>query len=82
MQMFELIYLQSVYKERDSYKELLDSYESEVTINVDAQQRAQRDRQDSIIQEYKKEVATLEAEVARLSDKFSTAQDQADNVTK
>ena len=82
MQMFELIYLQSVYKERDSYKELLDSYESEVTINVDAQQRAQRDRQDSIIHEYKKEVATLEAEVARLSDKFSTAQDQADNVTK
>ena len=82
MQMFELIYLQSVHKERDSYKELLDSYESEVTINVDAQQRAQRDRQDSIIQEYKKEVATLEAEVARLSDKFSTAQDQADNVTK
>jgi len=68
-----------ITKERDSYKELLDSYESEVTINVDAQQRAQRDRQDSIIQEYKKEVATLEAEVARLSDKFSTAQDQADN---
>jgi len=53
-------------KERDCFKELVNSYESELTINVDAQKQVLWDKQEDILQDYRKQVMELETEVGKL----------------
>ncbi|KAI8794883.1 mitotic spindle assembly checkpoint protein MAD1 [Biomphalaria glabrata] len=61
-------------KERDSYKSLLDSYESEVTVNFDSQRKCQVLKLEEVIAGYKEQNSSLESEIRSLSEKLMTAQ--------
>ncbi|XP_059177877.1 mitotic spindle assembly checkpoint protein MAD1-like [Physella acuta] len=67
-------------KERDSYKNLLDSYESEVTVNFDNERKSQVLHLEELVHDYKQQNAELEAEMNSLSDKFMDAQAKYDQV--
>lgn len=67
-------------KERDSYKNLLDSYESEVTVNFDNERKSQVLHLEELVHDYKQQNAELEAEMNNLSDKFMDAQAKYDQV--
>jgi len=55
-------------KERDGYKQIIDSYESEVTVNIGAHTTNRMQHQEEVIEGYRKQVDKLEADVIRLSN--------------
>ncbi|RUS86158.1 hypothetical protein EGW08_006106 [Elysia chlorotica] len=63
-------------KERDAYKNLLDSYESEVTVNFDEEKSSQIRRLEEIVQEHKTNQAETEAEIESLSSRLAECQTQ------
>ncbi|CAL1543386.1 unnamed protein product [Lymnaea stagnalis] len=65
--------LMLIKKERDSYKSLLDSYESEVTMNFDSEKISQVQHLEEVILGYKQETAELEAEIDSLSARLTDA---------
>ncbi|BFZ17481.1 hypothetical protein BsWGS_20520 [Bradybaena similaris] len=62
--------------ERDSYKSLLDSYESEVTVHFDAEKNKLIQSLEAVIKGYKEQSSELEVEIRTLSEKLSQAQRQ------
>lgn len=54
-------------KERDGYKRVIDSYESEVTVNIGAQTASRIQQLEEIVQAYRKQTEQLETELNRVS---------------
>ncbi|GFR74401.1 mitotic spindle assembly checkpoint protein MAD1-like [Elysia marginata] len=58
-------------KERDAYKNLLDSYESEVTVQFDAEKTSQIQRLEALVQEHKAMAIEAENEIESLSNQLA-----------
>lgn len=54
-------------QEREGYKRVIDSYESEVTVNIGAQAASRIQQLEEIVQAYRKQTEQLEAELNRVS---------------
>ncbi|XP_067673796.1 mitotic spindle assembly checkpoint protein MAD1-like isoform X2 [Haliotis asinina] len=60
-----------VSKEREGYKRILDSYESEVTVNVGALQASRVQQLEQLLQDYRVQTESLEAELGRTAHEVS-----------
>ncbi|XP_056018923.1 mitotic spindle assembly checkpoint protein MAD1-like isoform X2 [Ostrea edulis] len=54
-----------ISKERDMYKGLIDSYQSEVTVNLSATALSRMQQQEEILQSYKKQMESMETELPK-----------------
>lgn len=61
-------------KERDAYKNLLDSYESEVTVNFDLEKTSQIQRLEALLQEHKAMALEADNEIESLSRQLAESQ--------
>ncbi|KAK3801981.1 hypothetical protein RRG08_064575 [Elysia crispata] len=61
-------------KERDAYKNLLDSYESEVTVNFEEEKTLQIQRLEAIVNEHKTMAAETEDTIESLSSRLAECQ--------
>ncbi|XP_071106833.1 mitotic spindle assembly checkpoint protein MAD1-like [Haliotis cracherodii] len=60
-----------VSKEREGYKRILDSYESEVTVNVGALQASRVQQLEQLLHDYRTQTESLEAELGRTAHEVS-----------
>lgn len=58
-------------KERDGYKQIIDSYESELTSNMGALSTTRIQHQETVIEGYRKQVDVLEASINRLTQELT-----------
>ncbi|GFO28634.1 mitotic spindle assembly checkpoint protein mad1-like [Plakobranchus ocellatus] len=72
------ILLQS--KERDAYKNLLDSYESEVTVNFDVEKTSQIQRLEMLLHEHKEMMVESEAQIESLSNALAETHSKLEQV--
>lgn len=66
-----------VTKERDGYKRIIDSYESEVTVTMDSAGSLSRVQHlEESVQGYKKQTEYLEAELSRITEELAVTKQQ------
>lgn len=67
-----------VTKERDSYKRIIDSYESELTVSLDSAGSLSRIQQlEENVEGYRKQNESLDAELTRVNEELMTAKQNA-----
>lgn len=67
-----------ISKERDMYKSLIDSYQSEVTVNISTTASSRIQQLEDILESYRKQIESMETEIS----KVPTSQDITLNITK
>lgn len=58
-------------KERDGYKQIIDSYESELTSNVGSLTTSRIQHQEGVIDGYRKQIEMLEANITKLTQELT-----------
>lgn len=66
------------HQERDMYKSLIDSYQSEVTVNISTTASSRIQQLEDILESYRKQIESMETEIS----KVPTNQDITLNITE
>lgn len=67
-------------QERDALKRILDSYESEMTVNLDAHTGSRLQQQDEVIVGYQKQIEQLENDLQRTGEQLTQEKTKAQQV--
>nr|XP_022316600.1 mitotic spindle assembly checkpoint protein MAD1-like [Crassostrea virginica] len=62
-----------ISKERDMYKNLIDSYQSEVTVNISATASSRIQQLEDILESYRKQMETMETEMSKAQTNLNTS---------